>query len=129
LDTNILVASAYAPGSASRQIVDACLQGKLAAVVSPALEGEYRHILERAVRGRGFDETFQKLLAGAVLVEPEKTPRVVPDDPEDDKLLALAVAGNAAAVITNDHHLLGLDPYGPVRIVRPATFVRLWLAR
>ena len=53
-------------------------------------------------------------------------PRVVPDDPGDDKLLALALAAHADAVLTNDRHLLGLDPYGPVRILRPAEFVRLW---
>jgi putative PIN family toxin of toxin-antitoxin system len=126
LDTNTLVASAYAPASASRQIVDACLRGELVALVSKALEGEYRHILERAVRGREFEEPFQRLMAGAVFVEPPETPRVVPDDPEDDKLLATAVAGEADAVITNDHHLLELDPYGPIRILRPAQFIRFW---
>jgi putative PIN family toxin of toxin-antitoxin system len=126
LDTNTLVASAYAPASASRQIVDACLRGELVAVASQALKGEYRFILERAVRGREFEDTFQKFMAGAVFVAPQETPRVVPDDAEDDKLLAAATAGEADAVITNDHHLLVLDPFGRIRILRPSQFVRLW---
>lgn len=126
LDTNILVGAAYAEGSASRRIVEACLNGDLIAVLSPALRREYEQILRQAVRVRGFDDELRRLLDQAEIVEPQQTPRVVPDDPEDDKLVAVAVAAGASALITNDRHLLALDPHGPVRIVRPAEFVRLW---
>ena len=34
LDTNVLVAAAYAPASASRAIVEACLHGELEAIMS-----------------------------------------------------------------------------------------------
>jgi putative PIN family toxin of toxin-antitoxin system len=126
LDTNVLVGGAYAEGSASRRIIDACLRGDLVAVSSPALHREYERILRQAVRVRGYDEALRRLLDGAEVVEPAAAPRVVPDDPEDDKLVAAALAAGAAAIITNDHHLLGLDPLGPLRIVRPAEFVGLF---
>jgi uncharacterized protein len=127
LDTNTLVAAAYAEASASRRIVEACLRGELAAVLSSALRKEYEYILARAVRGSDYGPALRQLLEQAAVVEPGEVPRVVPDDPEDDKLLALAVAAGADAVVTNDRHLLRLDPLGPVRILRPAAFVRLWL--
>ena len=126
LDTNVLVGGAYAEGSASRLILDACLRGELVAVLSLALQREYQLILARAVRVRGYDEAFQRLLEQAELVEPARTPRVVPEDPEDDKLLAVALAGNADAIITNDRHLLKLDPFGRLRLLRPVDFVRLF---
>jgi putative PIN family toxin of toxin-antitoxin system len=128
LDTNTLVGSAYAEGSASRRIVEACLRGDLIAVLSPALRREYERILARAVRVRGYDRALQQFLGQATVVEPTQTPRVVPDDPEDDKLLAAALAAGADAVVSSDGHLLALDPYGPVRILRPTEFVRLWLS-
>jgi uncharacterized protein len=127
LDTNTLVAAAYAEASASRRIVEACLRGELAAVLSPALRKEYEYILTRAVRGGDYGPALRRLLEEAAVVEPREVPRVVPDDPEDDKLLALAVAAGANAVVTNDRHLLHLDPFGPVRILRPEAFVRRWL--
>jgi putative PIN family toxin of toxin-antitoxin system len=129
LDTNLLVGSAYAPRSASRRIVDACLRGELTALVSAALRREYELILARAVAGRRDAEPLRRLLEVAEAVEPMQTPRVVPDDPDDDKLVAAALAGGADALVTNDRHLLALDPHGPLRIVRPAEFVRLWEGR
>lgn len=126
IDTNVLVGGAYAPMSASRQVIDACLRGELVAVQSPSLHKEYEHILEKAVRVHGYDEALRQFLEKAEVVEPAIVPRVVPDDPEDDKLVAAALGGNAGFIITNDRHLLDLDPYGLIRIHRPADFVRLW---
>jgi hypothetical protein len=39
------------------------------------------------------------------------------------------MAGFADAIVTNDHHLPRLDPFGQLRIVRPAEVVGLWLGR
>jgi putative PIN family toxin of toxin-antitoxin system len=124
VDTNLLVGAAYRPGSASGRVVAACLAGELTALMSGALRRECVLIVGKAVRGRAFGETLRRFLEGAEVVEPPAVPRVVPLDPDDDKLIALAVAGAAEAVLTNDRHLLTLDPYGPVRILRPAEFLR-----
>jgi len=127
LDTNVLIGAAYAPNSASRWVVDACLRGELAAVVSPALLQEYDMILRQAVRVRSYDAAIGQLLREAAVAEPTDTPRVVANDPADDKLIAAALAGSAVAIVTNDRHLLDLDPYDTLRIVRPTDFVRRWL--
>ena len=118
LDTNVLVAAAYNPRSASRRVVEACLGGGLTPVLSGALRREYEFILARAVRGRPYLERIRQLLDGAGVVEPARTPRAVPDDPEDDKLVALArIAG--AVLISNDAHLLALAGHEGLTVVRP----------
>jgi putative PIN family toxin of toxin-antitoxin system len=127
LDTAVLVAAAYAPRSASRRLLDACLRGDVRAVVSRELWREYEHIVRRAVRRRDFGTDLRRLLEAAELVQPGATPRVVPDDPGDDMVVAAAVAGGADAIVTNDRHLLDLDPYGRLRVERPSDFVRRWL--
>ena len=119
LDTNVLVAAAYNPHSASRRVVEACLAGTLTAVVSPALRREYELILVRAVRGRPALERIHRLVGSAEIVEPTETPRVVPDDPEDDKLVAGARAAGAV-LVTNDAHLLALAGYEGLCVLRPA---------
>jgi hypothetical protein len=57
LDTNVLVAAAYNATSASRRIVEACLNGERTVVVSPALRREYDSILACAVRGPSYLES------------------------------------------------------------------------
>ncbi len=125
LDTNVLVAAAYASASASRRIVEACLRGELAAIVSAETVREHRYILDRAVRSGAYLERLEQFLCSSTLVVPERTPRHVPDDAEDDKFLAAALAGRAGWIVTNDHHLLALDPYWEIRIVRPSQFAEL----
>ena len=124
LDTNVLVAAAYNPRSASRHLVEACLGGRLTAVLSSALRREYEFILARAARGRPYLERIHQLLDGAEVVEPAQTPRVVPDDPGDDKLVAAAL-GAGAVLVTNDAHLLALAGHEGLEVVRPAD-VRAW---
>jgi putative PIN family toxin of toxin-antitoxin system len=119
LDTNVLVAAAYNPGSASRRIVEACLAGERTAVLSPALRREYEFILGRAVRSQPYRERLQQLLETAEVVVPEASPRVVPEDPDDDKLVAVAVAAGAV-LITNDAHLLSVAGHEGLKVARPA---------
>jgi len=129
LDTNVLVAAAYAAVSASRRIVDACIDGQLTAVASAAVKREYEFILGRAVRKPGYQDRLAVLLQRLELAKPVETPRIVPEDPDDDKFLAAAVAGNAEWLITNDRHLLELDPYREIRIVPSGVFADTALAR
>jgi putative PIN family toxin of toxin-antitoxin system len=118
LDTNVLVAAVYNAGSASRRVVEACLGGELTPVLSGALRREYEFILGRAARGRPYLEQIHRVLSSAEVVEPARTPRVVPDDPEDDKLVAAALAAGAV-LISNDAHLLALAGHEGLRVVRP----------
>ena len=122
LDTNVLVAAAYAENSASRQIVEACLGGDLVAVASPAVKDEYELILARAVRRPDYEGRLAELLEDMELVEPDELPRVVLEDADDDKFLAAALAGRAGWIITNDRHLLAHDPYHDIRIVPSGAF-------
>jgi putative PIN family toxin of toxin-antitoxin system len=125
LDTNVLVAAAYASASDSRSIVEACLRDELTAIVSAATVREHRYVLDRAIRSGAYLERLNQLLASGKMVVPQHTPRHVPEDAEDDKFLAAAVAGRAGWVVTNDRHLLTLDPYSEIRIVRPGRFTEL----
>jgi putative PIN family toxin of toxin-antitoxin system len=127
LDTNVLVGSAYNRRSASRQILDACQRQELAVYASAAILREYHHILPRAVRREEELSRLRTLLDHLICVEPESTPPVVPEDPADDKFLAVAVTAGADALVTNDRRVLDVDPHCGVRVVRPSRFIELFL--
>jgi predicted nucleic acid-binding protein len=63
------------------------------------------------------------LIEKAEMVEPGLTPRVVREDPEDDKFFAAAWAGGVGVIISNDRGLLEIDGAEGVRVMRPGEFV------
>jgi predicted nucleic acid-binding protein len=53
---------------------------------------------------------------------PQEDIRAVDDNPDDDKFLEAAVAGDVDYLVSGDGHLLSLDSYHGIDIVEPRTF-------
>ena len=123
LDTNIFIGSAYNAASASRRLVEAVRRGDLTLVVSPAIRREFNRILPRAVRKPDELARIDEALARAEEIRPHDQPRIVPEDPDDDKFLAAALAARAEALITNDEHLLAVGPYKSIPILLTSEFL------
>lgn len=123
VDTNILVAGAYHRASASRRVFEAAERGELLLVVSPDIVREYDRIIPRAVRIPAERQRLRAVLAAGLRVHPQDNPSVT-EDRTDDKFLSAAMAGSARAVITNDPHLLRVDGYRGIRVLRPSSFER-----
>ncbi|WP_254545190.1 putative toxin-antitoxin system toxin component, PIN family [Halomarina pelagica] len=60
----------------------------------------------------------------ADVVEPDETVELV-RDPDDDKFLEVALAGDADYVVSGDRDLLDLESYTGIEIVTPDEFVEL----
>ena len=74
-------------------------------------------------------EQLTALISQAQQVEPVETPRIVAEDPQDDKFLAVAVAAQAAALITNDQAVLDVGSHQGTAILRPSAFLDWWQSR
>jgi predicted nucleic acid-binding protein len=59
----------------------------------------------------------QRILHRANLVEPGASHHTVPMDVADTPILRAAIAAGVDYLVTNDRHLLELDPYEGMRIV------------
>jgi predicted nucleic acid-binding protein len=64
---------------------------------------------------RLFEETF-------TLVAPEALEPPTYRDPDDDVVLATALAGESAAIVSGDQDLLILDPFRGIHVLSPADF-------
>lgn len=125
IHTNIFIAAVRAPESSSRQLLDSVTAGHATLLVSPPVFVEYRRILPKAVRSKDRERLIRGWLGAAEAVAADRGERIVPDDPEDDKFVALALVGKADVIVSNDEHLLDLQSKLQIPVLRPGEALRL----
>jgi predicted nucleic acid-binding protein len=76
-------------------------------------------------KGTTADAVTALYLEFARALSPLSVPRVVPDDPDDDHVIACAMAARADVIVSGDKHLLNLREYQGMRMVTPAQAVQL----
>ena len=124
LDTNLLVSGVIAAGL-PRRLLDGAKAGEFELCTSEVLLAELHQVLSRskfAVRlaqagltPQGIVDDLRRL---AVVVSPQTVPRVVPTDPDDDHVLAAALAGQADLIASGDKRdLLPLGSHEGIPIV------------
>lgn len=122
LDSNVLVAAVASRGACAELLVHVLERHAFA--VDDNLLGEVERILQVKLKVPVDRITpFLGLLRGtATHLDPPPLPVPACRDPDDDRVLALARAFDAHALITGDNDLLVLDPWGDLRIVSPRDF-------
>jgi putative PIN family toxin of toxin-antitoxin system len=122
LDTNVLV-SALHFGGRPRRLLDDVLHGDHALIIGPAILAELEAVLVETCgwasdRAAAVRAEFEAI---AEVVTPVEIPRVC-RDPDDDRILAIAVIGAVDALVTGDSDLLALRTQGSVSITTVAGF-------
>ena len=98
---------------------------------SAALLDELADVLTRpsatkrlAVIGKTAREVLSDYVEVLELVEPTTVPRVVLGDPDDDQVLAVALAAHADLIVSGDSDLLNIASYEGIPIVTAAQAVQ-----
>ena len=131
LDTNTLVQAIPSRGR-FRPILEGFDAGRFLMVVSHEILLEYEEIL-RAIGGPSAWTAFESLLESrdehVRRVEPTYFWQAIVHDPDDNKFVDAAVAGEAEWIVTEDGHysVLEVDSRLTVRPILPARFIERYL--
>jgi putative PIN family toxin of toxin-antitoxin system len=122
-DTNVLVSAFIAGGPPSR-VIEAAVDGRIELVLADPVLDELQRVLTVKL---GFASqrvedlvAFLVDLAGARVGVPVETPPAITGDPDDDVVLACALAADAQILVSGDRrHLLPVGEHRGVRIISP----------
>ena len=127
IDPGVLIAGFISTGGTTARLLDAVLEGRVVAVVSPELIRELHTVLLRDkfrqyASVEDVDAFVVRLLARSDLVEDPQQVQSITRDPDDDYLVALASTEQNAAIVSGDQDLLTLD-LPDIDVVTPRAFL------
>ena len=129
IDSNVWIAALISPAGAARQLVDAVLDRNIDILMSEATFAELVSRLERPKFDRyrapeAWNLFLAELVELALWQEDAGTSNGISRDPDEDKLVALAVTGQADAIISGYKDLLDLVSHEGIAILTPAQFLQ-----
>ena len=113
--------------AAPHVLLEQVRSGELTLVISPALLAELADVISRPkfdsilVRSNtSRSRTLDELRRLAEVVEVPPLPQPVCRDPDDDEVLATAIAGQVDLIVSGDNDLLRLKQFQNIPILSPA---------
>ena len=127
VDTNVFVSSLLNTEGNPRKVIDLWRFEKITLCISKEILEEYVEVLGRVgLEGTPELKELLDLFSGAPnILFTSKTPEIhaVPDDHDDDKFIACALALEAEVIITGDKALEAVGFYSDIRISNPSRFL------
>ena len=125
-DTNVYVAEALL-GETAEALVKATQRADWRIVKNTCVLDEAHRVLTEQLGFSARFATLTRLRIGrrANTVEPSPSRHIVPDDPDDNPILQSALVAGCDFLVSNDRHLLALNPYEGLRILSMADYHEL----
>ena len=126
LDTNVLISGVIAIG-VPHELLLRGFDHEYQIVVSVKTLTEFRDTLLKypdrfQMSESEVQQEVETIRYFAEFVDPEKKITAVEPDPDDDKFLEAAVAGDVDYLVSGDSHLLDIESFRGIDIVEPRTF-------
>ena len=129
-DTNALISAHLVVGSVSDQALKKALHlgeiGVSESTLSEFVEVLYRKKFDKYFKDDQIRLDLTQRIEGYAVTFSITEKITASKDSDDDMFLELAVASNAACIISGDPHLLALHPFRGIPILSPADFLRIF---
>ena len=129
LDTNVFISGIFFSGPPS-QILKAWGDRKIQIILSEEILEEYRrvaHELSSKFPTVELLPIIEMITIHGQFVDTQDVDIDVCEDPDDNKFIECAIAGNCPIIVSGDNHLLKLTGYGGIEVLKPRNFVEKFL--
>ena len=95
-------------------------------VLSPEILEEYQRVAEALSKKYppvDLTDLLELIVIEADMIQAGPLKEPVCADPDDDKFIACALASGAKLIVSGDKHLLDVDGYGDIEVLKPRAFV------
>ena len=122
LDTNVLIAAFISHGVCNELLEHCVLNHEV--VLSEFILDELKETLTGKFKfaAREANATVRLVKSRSEIVQPLPIAPSICRDPDDDNIIATAMAGKCACIITGDKDLLDLGTVSTIRILSPSSF-------
>jgi putative PIN family toxin of toxin-antitoxin system len=125
LDANVIIA-AFAARGLCESIMEVCLSEHEILLSSELLEEILRNLRSKIkLSAKIVDDIGDLLLEQGRMIDPVPLPLDICRDPDDVKILGLAVAASANYIVTGDKDLLVIEEFQGIPILNPRAFSNL----
>ena len=128
LDTNVIVSGIFFSGPPF-QILNAWRNRLLQLVISTDILAEYQRvavILGEKYSTVDMNSILNLLTVNSEIVVAPPLTEFVSADPNDDMFIACALASKTKIIVSGDKHLLDIDGYQGIQVLKPRTFVDIY---
>ena len=128
VDTNVFISGLLTPASIPRDILTRLRDRAFTLSISPELLTEFvevatRPALRRLIPAMALEALLGNIRDDALLVLPTDRPRIVLDDPDDDRLFWCAIAAAATVIVSGDTDVLAIGRFRDVAVLSPREFL------
>ncbi len=126
IDTNVVI-SALLFGGVPGKLIEFWKEKRIRPLISEEILTEYLRVLAYPKFSLSEEEInfiiHQEILPYFKVVKSVSGPSIIKKDPDDDKFIRCAEAGNANMIISGDSHLLDLKFHHGISILTPTQFL------
>lgn len=131
IDTNILISALLSKKAAPAKIMDAWRERKFIVITSESAIREAERVMAElassgkySISNEDIQSMSRLLREDALLVSGQMDAQgTVPQDPDDEKFIAIALEGEATVIVSGDLDLLNLGKYGNISIQTARQFL------
>ena len=126
VDTNFLISATQWDYSVAHKLLKKFILSDVVIFTTQDILDETSEVLERDFKYSKSEakNIIEKILLFADLIEPKQKVDIIKDDPDDNKVVECAIESSSDYIISYDKHLLKLEEYKRIKIVKPEKILK-----